>query len=81
MVTTKYLSDVRHAPKMYGSDKEALLAYCTGLVLGAGHDIDVVGFYSTHLEVNGNSFVGLSDPFDEHWAQTMVDHICGLIAH
>lgn len=77
------LHTILRYPRAFATSREALLAQVCILLdlLEPNHaEPKSVAFYASHLERQGNSYVGLTEPLDDAWIERVRDHALDVSA-
>lgn len=66
------LSDTLQHPKMYASNKEALIMRVATILEMVCEDFDVQNFYNLHLKKIESNYFDLNEDFDEKWSNKVI---------
>lgn len=68
-----FLLELKIAPRMFATSKEALIMRVTTILEMTLDDFDAHAFYNKHLEKKGTTYINLNDLFDKNWADAIID--------
>ena len=73
------LQNTKNHPKMYGSNKEALIMRVSTILEMIEENFNIQNFYNKHLKVLGNSYVDLNEEVNDLWVEQMINDALFLI--
>lgn len=87
MKAKEYLENMRKAPLMFASNKEAFCAQIVTSLIMDDVTINCPGpgsssgnFYAKHIGHYGAAIIGCNDSFDEEWAFNVIDDALSFIS-